>query len=65
MRIVAYACTLKGSGDVTLSDEHLEMSWVSLAEIGESIAGRPLPAGYLGAIRQAMDQPLSPSDREV
>lgn len=65
VRIVAYACTLQGSGDVTLSDEHLEMSWVSLAEIGESIAGRPLPAGYLGAIRQAMDQPLSPSDREV
>ena len=65
VRIVAYACALQGGSEITLSDEHLEMSWVSLAEIGATIAGRRLPAGYLGAIRQAIDQPLSPSDREV
>ena len=65
VRIVAYACALQGGSEITLSDEHLEVSWISLAEIGESIAGRRLPAGYLGAIRQAIDQPLSPSDREV
>jgi 8-oxo-dGTP diphosphatase len=65
VRIMAFGCTLAGGADVTLSDEHLEMSWVSLADLGETIAGRTLPAGYLGAIRQAMDQPLSPSDREV
>ncbi|MDI1286635.1 MAG: NUDIX hydrolase [Reyranella sp.] len=65
VRIMAFGCTLASSTDVTLSDEHLEMSWVSLADLGETIAGRRLPAGYLGAIRQAIDQPLSPSDREV
>ncbi len=65
VRILAFGCTLTGNADVVLSDEHQEMSWVSLADIGATIAGRRLPAGYLGAIRQAMDQPLSPSDREV
>lgn len=65
VRILTFGCTLTGNADVTLSDEHLGASWVSLAEIGATIAGRRLPAGYLGAIRQAMDQPLSPSDREV
>ena len=65
VRILAFGCTLTGNADVVLSDEHQEMSWVSLADIGAMIAGRQLPAGYLGAIRQAMDQPLSPSDREV
>jgi 8-oxo-dGTP pyrophosphatase MutT (NUDIX family) len=65
VRIMAFGCTLAGGTEVTLSDEHLEMSWVSLAELGEIIAGRRLPAGYLGAIRQAIDQPLSPSVRVV
>ncbi|MBX9946214.1 MAG: NUDIX hydrolase [Reyranella sp.] len=65
VRIVAYACTVQGDGDVTLSDEHLEVRWVALADLGRSIAGRRLPAGYLGAIRQAIDQPFSPSDRVV
>lgn len=64
VRIVAYACALRG-GDPALSQEHHEIRWVAVAEIGERIDGRPLPVGYLGAIRQAMDQPLSPSDREV
>jgi 8-oxo-dGTP diphosphatase len=65
VRIVAYACRLIGPGDVVLSDEHRETRWVPLAETGETIDGRPLPAGYLGAIRQAIDQPRSPSDRVV
>ena len=65
VRILAFGCTLTGSADVVLSDEHLEMSWVPVADIGETIAGRRLPAGYLGAIRQLIDQPASPSAREV
>lgn len=59
VRIVAYACALKG-GAAALSHEHREMRWVALAAIGERIDGRPLPKGYLGAIRQAIAQPLSP-----
>ena len=65
VRIVAFACRLVGGDDVVLSHEHLETRWVPLAELGETIAGHPLPAGYLGAIRQAIDQPRSPSDRVV
>lgn len=65
VRILAFGCTLTGHADVVLSDEHLKMSWVSLADIGGTIAGRHLPAGYLGAIRQLIDQPPSPSAREV
>ena len=65
VRIVSYACRLAGPAVVTISDEHLETRWLPLAELGETIAGHPLPAGYLGAIRQAIDQPLSPSDRVV
>ncbi len=65
VRIVAFGCTLAGSTDVTLSDEHSDAHWLPFDELGLSVAGRRLPAGYLGAIRQAMDQPLSPSDREV
>lgn len=65
VRIVAYSCHLIGGSDVVLSDEHLGVSWVPLVELGPTIAGHPLPAGYLGAIRQAIDQPSSPSDRIV
>ncbi|HSI01889.1 MAG TPA: NUDIX domain-containing protein [Reyranella sp.] len=65
VRIVAYACRLVGAGAGVLSPEHLEMRWVPLAELGETIGGCVLPAGYLGAIRQAIDQPRSPSDRVV
>ena len=60
VRIVAYACTLQAEGTIALSHEHHEASWVGLDEVGERIAGRLLPAGYLGAIRQAACQPLSP-----
>ena len=60
VRIVAYACTLQTEGTIALSHEHHEASWVGLDEVDERIAGRLLPAGYLGAIRQAACQPLSP-----
>ncbi|TMJ28182.1 MAG: NUDIX domain-containing protein [Alphaproteobacteria bacterium] len=65
VHIVAYACRLVGAGDVVLGDEHLETRWVPISALGETIDGRPLPAGYLGAIRQAIDQPRSPSNRVV
>jgi 8-oxo-dGTP diphosphatase len=65
VQIAAFSCALVGSADVTLSDEHLDLRWVPVAELGESIAGRRLPAGYLGAIRQLIDQPRSPSERVV
>lgn len=60
VRIVAYACTLATGGTIDLSPEHREACWVALTALGERIAGRPLPPGYLGAIRQAACQPLSP-----
>lgn len=65
VRIVSYICELSGSTEATLSHEHLDVRWVPLDELGKTIDGRRLPAGYLGAIRQAIDQPRSPSDREV
>jgi hypothetical protein len=39
--------------------------WLPLAELGERIHGHPLPIGYLGAIRQVIDQPRSLSARSV
>ena len=65
VRILPYVCRLTGGGDVVLSHEHLETRWVPLAELGERIHGHPLPSGYLGAIRQAIDQPRSVSARSV
>lgn len=65
VRIVAHACRLVGDSDVVLSHEHLDTRWIPLAALGETIDGRPLPKGYLGAIRQAIDQPRSPSERVV
>ncbi len=65
VRILAFVCRLSGSSDVVVSDEHLEIRWLPLAELGERIHGHRLPSGYLGAIRQAMDQPRSPSRRSV
>jgi len=65
VRILAFGCALTGSADVTLSDEHSSAHWLPLDELGLSAAGRRLPAGYLGAIRQLIDQPPSPSVREV
>ncbi len=60
VRIVAYACSLRAEGTIALSHEHHEASWIELTALDERIAGRMLPAGYLGAIRQAACQPLSP-----
>ena len=60
VRIVAYSCRLQGGAEITLSHEHREARWVALADLGERVAGYKLPAGYLGAIRQAACQPLSP-----
>lgn len=60
VRIVVYRCTLRTEGAIALSHEHHEARWVELAQLGERVAGRLLPAGYLGAIRQAACQPFSP-----
>ncbi|MFZ5782738.1 MAG: NUDIX hydrolase [Pseudomonadota bacterium] len=65
VRIVPYRCHLVGGGEVALSHEHLETRWLPLAGLAGTIAGHPLPAGYLGAIRQAISQPRSPSERVV
>ena len=65
VRIEAFVCALIGASDVVVSHEPLETRWVPLAELGETIAGHMLPKGYLGAIRQAIDQPRSPSERVV
>jgi 8-oxo-dGTP pyrophosphatase MutT (NUDIX family) len=65
VRIEAFACRLIGASDATLSAEHRASRWAQLAELGETIAGHRLPAGYLGAIRQVIDQPRSSSAREV
>jgi 8-oxo-dGTP pyrophosphatase MutT (NUDIX family) len=65
VRIEAFACALAGTTDVTLSHEHEDVRWVPLAELDETIAGHPVPKGYLGAIRHAIDQPRSASVREV
>jgi 8-oxo-dGTP diphosphatase len=65
VRILPFACRLVGGSDVVLSPEHLETRWLPLGELGLVIAGHPLPACYLGAIRQLIDQPRSPSARVV
>jgi 8-oxo-dGTP pyrophosphatase MutT (NUDIX family) len=65
VQIIAYGCVLVGSHEVVLSHEHLETRWLPIADLGETIDGHPLPRGYLDAIRQAIDQPRSPSDRVV
>jgi 8-oxo-dGTP pyrophosphatase MutT (NUDIX family) len=65
VRILPFACQLVSGGTVVLSHEHLEIHWLPLAELGERIAGHALPACYLGAIRQVIDQPRSSSVRAV
>jgi 8-oxo-dGTP pyrophosphatase MutT (NUDIX family) len=65
VRILPFACRLLEGSDVVLSHEHLETRWLPLGELGESVAGHRLPACYLGAIRQLIDQPRSPSARVV
>ncbi len=51
VRILPFACRLAGRADAALSPEHVELRWQPLATLAEVIAGRPLPAGYLAAIR--------------
>ena len=51
VRIVAYVCTLRGTADVTLSDEHLRTYWAPLTELAEVMVGHRLPSGYLRAIK--------------
>jgi 8-oxo-dGTP pyrophosphatase MutT (NUDIX family) len=65
VHIVPFVCHLVGGSDVVLSHEHLETRWLPLAELGKRIDGHLLPAGYLGAIRQVIDQPRSSSARSV
>jgi 8-oxo-dGTP diphosphatase len=65
VRILPFACRLVGESDVVLSHEHLETRWLALAELGERPAGHRLPACYLAAIRQVIDQPRSSSARSV
>jgi 8-oxo-dGTP pyrophosphatase MutT (NUDIX family) len=52
VRIVPFACRLVGGSNVVLGDEHLQASWLPLAELAACIAGHKLPAGYLAAIRK-------------
>jgi 8-oxo-dGTP pyrophosphatase MutT (NUDIX family) len=54
VRILPFACRLVGASDVVLSHEHLETRWQPVGELGETIAGRRLPSGYLAAIRQSV-----------
>ena len=65
VRILPFACRLVGESAVGLSHEHLETRWLPLAELGETVAGHPLPSCYLGAIRQVIDQPCSSRARLV
>ena len=65
VRILPFVCRLMGGSDVVLSHEHLETRWLPLADLGERIAGHALPAGYLDAIRQVIDQPRSSKVRVV
>jgi 8-oxo-dGTP pyrophosphatase MutT (NUDIX family) len=60
VRIEVFACRLMGSGSIAISHEHEDARWVSLSSLADTVEGRPLPKGYLGAIRQAIDQPRSP-----
>lgn len=54
VRIVAFACDLAGSSEVTLSHEHQAVHWLALAELREGlISGHPLPAVYRAAINAA------------
>ena len=56
VRILPFVCRLVGSDAVALSHEHLETRWLRVSELGETIAGHRLPAGYLGAIRSALSR---------
>lgn len=65
VRILPFVCRLIGGGDVVLSPEHLETRWLPIAELAARIHGHLLPEGYLGAIRQVIDQRPSSNVRPV
>ena len=54
VHIIAYACTLVGTSDIILSDEHLRTYWSPVMELAEVMAGFRLPSGYLNAIKSAL-----------
>jgi 8-oxo-dGTP pyrophosphatase MutT (NUDIX family) len=54
VHILPFVCRLVGASAVVLSPEHLETRWQPVGELGETIAGRRLPSGYLAAIRQSV-----------
>ena len=54
VHILPFVCRLVGARVVVLSHEHLETRWQPVGDLGETIAGRRLPSGYLAAIRQSM-----------
>ncbi|WP_421997424.1 NUDIX hydrolase [Reyranella sp.] len=53
VRILPFVCRLVGGNAIALSSEHLEARWIPLEDLGESLAGHRLPAGYLSAIRMS------------
>ena len=65
VRILPFACRLMGGSDVVISHEHLETRWLPIGELAARIDGHLLPAGYLGAIRQVIDQRPSSTVRTV
>jgi 8-oxo-dGTP pyrophosphatase MutT (NUDIX family) len=54
VHILPFVCRLVGARAVVLSHEHLETRWQPVDDLGETIAGRRLPSGYLAAIRQSV-----------
>ncbi|HYI06604.1 MAG TPA: NUDIX hydrolase [Reyranella sp.] len=65
VRILPFVCDLTGGGDVVISHEHLEVRWLPIDELAACIHGHVLPEGYLGAIRQVIDQRPSSHVRTV
>jgi len=65
VRILPFVCDLTGGGDVVISPEHLETRWLPIDELAACIHGHVLPEGYLGAIRQVIDQRPSSHVRTV
>ena len=65
VRILPFVCRLMGGGDVVISHEHLETRWLPIDELAARIHGHLLPEGYLGAIRQVIDQRPSSNVRTV
>ena len=65
VRILPFVCRLTGGSDVVISHEHLETRWLPIDELAARIHGHLLPEGYLGAIRQVIDQRPSSHVRTV